>query len=107
MTDQPYVYLFVREDLSPAQKVVQVAHAVEELTKRTTQSARSISITNFMVLFSVADLDKLIDAVSFLEQKGIVFEVFYEPDINEHTAIATEPLSGERRRVMEKFTLME
>lgn len=45
----PYVYLFIREDLSIPQQIVQTAHAVDELGKR----IRNSDNTNFMCLFGV------------------------------------------------------
>jgi hypothetical protein len=110
MIYQPYVYLFVRSDLSTAQKIIQVAHAIEEMTKRTAKyypSDINLDVTNFMVLFSVTNERDLLQAADYLDEKGIVYENFFEPDIQSHTAIATEPLAGARRRPLEIFMLME
>jgi len=49
--DNPFIYLFIREDLSMPQQIIQTAHAVDELGKRIKNSAD----TNFMCLFSIAD----------------------------------------------------
>lgn len=49
--NNPYMYLFVREDLSMPQQIVQTAHAVDELGKRIKNSAGA----NFMCLFGVDD----------------------------------------------------
>lgn len=51
MSNTPYMYLFIREDLSIPQQIVQTAHAVDELGKRVPGSAQ----TNHMVLFGVPD----------------------------------------------------
>lgn len=51
MNDNPYMYLFIREDLSIPQQIVQTAHAVDELGKRIKGTAQ----TNHMVLFGVPD----------------------------------------------------
>ena len=55
MSNTPYMYLFIREDLSIPQQIVQTAHAVDELGKRIVGSAQ----TNHMVLFGVASEAKL------------------------------------------------
>lgn len=41
----------------------------------------------------------------YLEMHGIEHEMFYEPDVESHTAIATRPLIGEERKLMKKFKL--
>jgi len=55
MSENPYMYLFIREDLSIPQQIVQTAHAVDELGKRIKSSAN----TNFMCLFGVKDESSL------------------------------------------------
>jgi len=42
-----------------------------------------------------------------IERSGILYKEFLEPDIgNQLTAIATEPICGDRRKVFKKFKLM-
>lgn len=44
----------------------------------------------------------------YLVQNNIQHAHFYEPDIgNELTALATEPITGERRRLFRKFQLLK
>jgi hypothetical protein len=48
--------------------------------------------------------DRLLAAADYLFRHDIRHTIFREPDRrNEATALATEPLSGERRRRMERF----
>jgi len=46
-------------------------------------------------------------AIYKIENSGILYKEFLEPDIgNQLTAIATEPICGNRRKVFKKFKLM-
>lgn len=40
-----------------------------------------------------------------LEDNNVEYEMFYEPDIEAYTAIATRPLIGNERSIMKKFKL--
>lgn len=100
----PYIYLFVREDLTPAQKIIQVAHAVDEMNKDTVDLT---STTNFMVLCSAYDEWELHDISVYLKANDIPHHKFYETDIEGHTAIATIPLVGDQRIPMRKFSTMK
>ena len=97
----PYVYLFIREDLSIPQQIVQTAHAVDELGKR----IRNSDNTNFMCLFGVDNEAALQKVAEYLDRNGVEFEMFYEPDVDTFTAIATVPLVGDDRKIMKKFKL--
>jgi hypothetical protein len=94
----PYVYMFVRGDLSHPQQIVQTAHAVDEIGRRHKSDG-----TNYMVLCDAPDEQFLFDTSDWLTKHGIDHHVFHEPDINGHTAIATEPLIGDRRKPMRRF----
>ena len=101
MHNTPYIYLFIREDLSIPQQIVQTAHAVDELGKRIDNSSK----TNHMVLFSVRDEYALSNIAEYLKEHKVLYEMFYEPDIEAFTAIATRPLIGNERSIMSKFKL--
>ena len=96
----PYMYLFVREDLTAAQQIVQTAHAVDELNKEYPHSPG-----NYMVLCSVNDEYDLFDVSTRLKENGIKFHMFYETDVESYTAIATEPLIGYKRKPMKRYSL--
>jgi hypothetical protein len=102
----PYVYLFVRTDLSIPQQIVQTAHAVDELNKRHGDKNREQD-TNHMVLCGAGSPDELFGISEHLHAHGIAHEMFYEPDINGHTAIATEPLAGHNRQPLKQFKLLK
>lgn len=102
MNGNPYIYLFTREDLSPPQRIIQTAHAVDELSKRLDKGEK----TNSMVLCGAPDANYLQSLSCWLNDRGIDHHMFWEPDVNEYTAIATEPLIGHRRNVMKRFKLM-
>lgn len=98
------MYLFVRQDLSVPQQIVQTAHAVDELNKRWDDKSDT---TNFMVLCSVKDELELWKVGEYLASKGIFHHMFYEPDIEASTAIATRPLRGIEREALSKFQTMK
>ncbi len=96
--DHPYIYLFVREDLTVPQKIIQVAHAVDHL--------QAPVDNNYMVLFTVPDEKSLHKISKRLLYDNIDHHMFFEPDINSHTAIATRPLRGEERTSMKGYRIM-
>lgn len=100
MSDESYIYLIVRSDLSHAQQIIQAAHAVERLNKPVTMPVSNI------VLFSVKDEEMLMLASMKLTDKGIMHEVFYEPDINSNTALAAYPIAGNFRKVFSKYKML-
>jgi hypothetical protein len=57
-----------------------------------------------LVLCGVPSADRLLGAADFLFRRGIRHTLFREPDRgNEPTALATEPLAGDRRRPLDRF----
>lgn len=98
----PYMYLFVRQDLSMPQQIVQAAHAVDELTIRCPSEGE-----NRMVLCG-ADNERMLKNIAlYLDSEFIDYEMFHESDIGEYTAIATKPLRGSERRAMRRFNIMK
>lgn len=101
--DHPYVYAIVRKDLSIPQQAVQAGHALIESIKTFKPTEEHPSV----IICSVKNEKKLQDAISFLYDNGVKISVFKEPDIgNQMTALATEPLYGVNRKIMNKFQLM-
>lgn len=99
--DNHYIYLFIRKDLSHPQQIIQTAHAVDELNKQIEPTDK----TNYMVLFD-ADCEKqLIEISQYLFNNKIHHHIFYEPDIEAFTAIATSPINGETRDIFKDFSL--
>lgn len=96
----PYTYLFIRKDLSGPQRIVQTAHAAHEAGER-------FGAHSHMALLGIADQHGLIKAANHLDQCGIKYQMFYEPDIESYTAIATEPLAGDRRQPLRRYSLLK
>lgn len=98
----PYMYIFVRSDLTHAQQIVQASHAVDELNKKHPHPPG-----NYMVLCPAKDERDLLRISMWLEDHGIVHEMFHEPDLPGYTAIATQPLKGDQRKPMRKFQILK
>lgn len=96
-----YSYVFVRNDLTNAQKAVQGGHALAEYYKLNNKLHYSL------IYLVVKDEKKLKNTVKELIEHGINFTIFREADKdNELTAIATEPLNDSRRKVLKRFMLL-
>ena len=98
----PYVYLFVRDDLSIPQQIVQTAHAVDCMRSDTTSDD-----VNHMVLIGARGQDELIAIARYLSDCDIKHEMFFEPDISAYTAIATQPLRGHMRSALKRYKLKQ
>lgn len=92
----PFMYLFIREDLSHCQQIIQTAHAAAQIGEK-------YHGETYACLMSANDENHLLDISEFLHSKGIDHSLFFEPDINAHTAIATRPLTGEERSPLRRF----
>ena len=98
-----YVYVFVRQDLSFPQQVVQSSHASIEASKFLSQEQHP-----HIVLIGVSDEEALIQVICRLESANIKFAAFQEPDRNnEYTAIATAPISGDGRKFFKKYQCLK
>ncbi len=99
-----YMYVIVRNDLSPAQKAVQSGHALIEASRKfLAKDAEHPSV----IICVVKSEAKLIKCCEELRNCGIQFEEFREPDIgNQLTAIASKPLFGKDREAFKRFQLL-
>lgn len=89
-----YIYTFIREDISPVQKIVQLGHACHEAGKRTVDPNISS-----LILLSARDQEDLEHIAMKLDGKGIGFYMFHEPDNNMgFSAICTEPINDSNLR---------
>ena len=99
----PYIYVFVRTDIPIGYQIVQANHACFEMGLRVDSKPEQVS---HMVLCSIPnerDLEKLSHD---LGKHGINHHMFYEPDYDTgYTAICTEPIYGEQRKLFRKFNL--
>lgn len=100
MSDK-YMYLFTRRDLSQQQQIIQTVHAAHIVG----QNQDTNSVPNAVLIGAKNEFD-LMAIKEYLEYFEIAHEIFYEPDISQHTAIATYPLQGEQRTPLRKFDLM-
>lgn len=101
--DHPYVYVIVRNDLSPAQKAVQAGHAIIESTRNFNMTGKHPSL----ILCVVKSEAKLKETAAELSKQKIKFSTFREPDIGDQmTAIASEPLTGTDREAFKRFQLL-
>lgn len=103
--DIPYVYIFVRRDIPIAHAIVQACHACFELGIKLTDEHKPKK-TSHMVLLKVKNERELMTIVETLELNDIHHTMFFEPDNNlGYTAIATQPIYGEKRMLFRKYKL--
>ena len=96
------MYIFIREDLSHAQQIVQAAHAALEAGFVYDQPKDSTHI----VLIGAKNEEELLKISQYLKNCSIDSQIFYEPDFDTgYTAIATKPLYGEERQPLKKYSL--
>lgn len=100
MPPSDYMYVFIRSDLPVAQQIVQAAHATFEVGTKLDDRP-----TPNFVLIGVDDEPSLHAIQTYLIDKGINCNMFFEPDINQHTALASQIVSGNQRRVFKKYDL--
>lgn len=97
-----YIYTFIREDISPEQKIVQVGHACHEAGKLL--SASEFKEASTMILLSAKDEKDLKMISRKIDCAGIEHYMFYEPDpmpngrIMGYSAICTRPVFTDRER---------
>jgi len=98
-----YVYVIVRRDLTNAQKAVQAGHSLVEATKAFINGDMEHPS---IIICEVKSEDKLKMVMKELEGK-VNYKAFQEPDRNnEYTALASEPVRGEKRKLFSRFQLI-
>ena len=104
MKEHGYVYVIVRTDLSNSQQAVQSCHAVIEMTRENKIVGEHPSV----IICGVKSEDKLKNAISRLQDNNVFFKEFREPDIGHQlTAVATEPIYGDDRKIFRKYQLIK
>lgn len=97
--------MLVRRDQSFGQIVVQTAHACIEATR---QFINADLEHPHLIAVHINSEEKLLKEHQRLLDLGIRCILFREPDIgNQATAIATEPIYGDRRRHFRKYQLVK
>lgn len=108
--ETPFVYLFVREDLPPVQQLIQAAHAAHEagiMFGRCDSGGWDKNDVSHFCVFGVSDEEHLFRIHKKLMQNDIGCYLFHEPDFDMgFSAIATEPLIGERRKLIGNHKLL-
>lgn len=100
------MYVFVREDLSAPQIAVQSCHACIEASHAF--SLGSLPDHPSVIIIGVKNEKKLHQVRQFLIENSIQHAHFYERDLDDElTALATEPICGDRRRLFRKFQLLK
>ena len=95
MDNPEYVYIFVRQDLSPEQQLVQASHATLVLGNKLKR--QDVSELYFAVI-GIPQLSDFCKVMKDLKKHGTDFISFYEPDQgNTMTAIATHPIPKDQR----------
>ena len=104
---KPYhVYIFVRKDLSTSEQAVQSSHAAIEAAKNF--GLKELPDHPHLVILGVKNEKKLDQALEYLEENGIRHYGYREPDYDDSlTAIATEPLQGDVRKLFKKWQLLK
>jgi hypothetical protein len=92
-----YIYTFIREDISPEQKIVQLGHACHEAGKLL--DPREYPDVSTMILLSAQDQKDLRLISRKLDCAGIDHYMFFEPDNDMgYSAICTRPIVSNRER---------
>jgi hypothetical protein len=94
----PYIYTFIRDDLSNEQKIVQLGHATWEAGQVFEKPHKTASL----ILLHADDECDLNNIAQQLDDRGIDFVMFFEPDLPGHTAICTRPIYMKNERVFFK-----
>ena len=103
VTNKNYNYVFIRKDLPLCQQLVQASHASYEAGVK----YQSKSPThNYLIMCEIPNEESLLLLHDKLHRKKIDSYLFCEPDMNNQaTALCTEPLNVQRRKLMSKYPL--
>lgn len=81
------MYVITRKDLGAIYKMVQGAHALAHYAIEWRQSYEEWN-NEYLIFLEVKDIEELLKAAESLSRKNTQFSIFYEPDIDQVTAIA-------------------
>lgn len=92
----------MRTDIPLADQLVQVGHVCLEAGHQFTQPPEACHLA----LIGVPSQEALLGTVAQMAMAGIRCAVFYEPDdALGYTAVCTEPVTGDTRRLFKRFSL--
>jgi len=104
-TGEKYSFIFIRQDLSKEQQVVQAAHVT--LLLGTSPIKEDPTKLNFVVC-GVKDKTELEQVEAFINEHEVTTVKFIEPDLNnEPTAIASYPMGINQKRFMRRFKTLK
>lgn len=85
--------------------MVQANHACFEMGMKVQNKPQIVCHMVLCLTINEEELDKL---STYLKGHGIAHHMFYEPDFETgHTAICTEPIYNEQRKLFKKFKLLK
>ncbi len=97
----------VRSDLSPAQQAVQACHAAIKASRSFLPETAILNPPN-LVVCTIADEPSLKAFLEEVNLAGLRACSFQEDDLGgQTTAMATELVSGERRKIFRKLRLLQ
>jgi peptidyl-tRNA hydrolase len=89
------MYVLVRQDITPGYQIAQSIHAKDQFTHEHPETENKwYKESNTIVVLGVANQEVLYMFANLAQDVGLRHSLFYEPDIDEHTALAIEPGSA-------------
>lgn len=86
------MYVLVRQDISPGYQIAQAIHAKDQFTHTFPDVEKEWwDGSNTIVVLGVPNIERLHLFAKLANEAGLRNALFYEPDIDEHTALAVEP----------------
>ena len=86
------MYVVVRQDIDLGYQIPQSIHAKDKFTHDFPECEhRWYNDSNTIVVLGIENEDELLKLAGLSRLEGLRFSIFFEPDINEYTAIAIEP----------------
>lgn len=102
LNEHSYIYVFIREDLSPSQRIVQSCHALLEASR-----LFSFNEHPSIIVLKTKNEKALLKVIEYLKLHNIEHKEFKEPDIGyELTAISTILVTEEQRHIFRKYQLI-
>lgn len=98
-----FMTIITRDDLSAGYKVVQSAHALADFAVRHENEFKQWQLGSNYLCCLEASETKIYKILDKLQESGIKYEVFREPDIgSQMTAVAVEAISREQHKKLFK-----
>lgn len=96
-----YVYVFIRTDIPLPDQLVQVGHVCLEAGAIFCPPSAC-----HLVLLSLETREELLQTENLMREHKIRFQTFWEPDDDMfETAICTEPINGDLRKIFRQYKL--